>query len=244
MSELFIVIFATIGLGLYQFLKYILYNSPKAYIGQIIFIILILIILLKHFYLKIRFRKVLKKLQVDYFDFKFYKTCNNLFNKISYVISAFLYNTISEYKFTIKDFSINKNYNRDNSDTEYYLKLRLRWYSYIRFTSTRMKIALRKADNFAFSQQLSILEKSFTPEEKSIYLKFQSDVNNLSVSKISIYSLSNIENYKDINYIYKYNLVKIYNNNIQLDQNIKNYNFMAKKFEQYNNDIRSYKRLK
>ena len=244
MGELFIVIFATIGLGLYQFFKYLLYNSSKAYIGQTISVIVIFIILSRYFYLKIRFRKDLKKFKIDYFDFKFYKTCNNLFNKISYVISAFLYNTISEYKYTIKDFSINKNYNRDNSDAEYYLKLRLRWYSYIRFTSTRMKIALKKADNFAFSQQLSMLEKSFTTEEKSIYLKFQSEVNELLSKKIHIYSLRNIENYSNISYIYKYNLVKIHNNNIQLENYINSYNFMTKKFEQYANDIRSYKRLK
>lgn len=244
MSELFIVIFATVGLGFYQFLKYILFNSSQARIFQIILIIILSIVLLKFLYLKIRFNKELKKYQVDCFDFKFYKTCNNFLNKSSYVISAFLYNTISEYKFTIKDFSINKNYNRDDNDTEYYLKLRLRWYSYIRFTALRMKIALKKADNFAFNHQLLILEKTFTPEEKSIYTKFQSDINNLPKQKISMFSIRVIENYKEINYIYRYNLIKIYNNNIQLEKYINNYNFMTKKFEKYSNDIRSYKRTK
>lgn len=244
MSELFIVIFATIGLGLYHFLKYILFDFPKSYIFQAISSIFICIFILRYLYLKIRFNKELKKFKVDYFDFKFYKTCNNIFNKASYIISAFLYNTISEYKFTIKDFSINKNYNKDSNDTEYYLKLRLRWYSYVRFTLIRMKIALKKADNFSFNHQILILEKSLNSEEKQIYDKFSSDVNNLDNKKISIFSLRNMENYKHISYIYKYNLVKIHNNNILLDKYINNYNFMNKKFEQYANDIRSFKRLK
>lgn len=100
-----------------------------------------------------------------------------------------------------------------------------------------MKIALKKAYNFAFNQQLSLLEKS-------IYLHFQSEANNFNNKKIHIYSLRNIKNYNDISYIYKYNLVKMHNNNIQLENYINLYNFMTKKFKQYSNDIRSYKRLK
>ncbi len=245
MSELFIVIFASLGIGIYQIGQYLLFNSNLSTYFRILFGVIVLSFILRFLYYKIRFKVSLSKLDIDVYDFKFYKTCNNLFNKLSYIISTFLYNTISEYKFTVKDFSITKNYStKDTNDTEYYLKLRLRWYAYIRFTYTRINIALKKADNFSFEHQNTMILKSITPEDKERYMEYKSKVEELEYKKINILKLRKIEDNIFVNYIYRYNTVRIHNNNIKLKKSSDYLAFMTKKSEQYANDIRTYKRYK
>ena len=62
--------------------------------------------------------------------------------------------------------------------------------------------------------------------------------------KLNILKLRKIENNSFINYIYRYNIVKIHNNNIKLKKSSDYLTFMTKKSEQYANDIRAYKRSK
>lgn len=244
MSELFIVIFVSVGVGIFQICKYLLLSSPGSFYFSAIAIVILTAILIRFLYTKIRFRNELKKLNLDYYDFKFYKTCSSFFNKTSYVISTFLYNTISEYKFTVKDFSVNKNYNKEMNETDYYLKLRLRWSSYIKFTFTRIKIALIRADDFSFDRQNAIIEKSLLDEEREIYLNFKESLKNIDSPKINLSKLNKLENSSSVNYIYKCNLVKLHNNKAILKKYIDRLNFMNKKLEQFSNDVRSYKRTK
>lgn len=245
MSELFIVIFASLGIGIYHIGHYFLFDSNLSTYFRILFGLIVLFFILRFLYYKIRFKISLSKVNIDIYDYKFYKTCNNLFNKLSYIISSFLYNSISEYKFTIKDFSITKNYStRETNDTEYYLKLRLRWYAYVRFTYTRTRIAIKKADNFSFEHQNTMILMALSEEDREKYLNYKSKIEELENEKLNILKLRKIENNSFINYIYRYNIVKIHNNNIKLKKSSDYLTFMTKKSEQYANDIRAYKRSK
>ena len=98
MSELFIVIFASLGIGIYHIGHYFLFDSNLSTYFRILFGLIVLFFILRFLYYKIRFKISLSKVNIDIYDYKFYKTCNNLFNKLSYIISSFLYNSISEYK--------------------------------------------------------------------------------------------------------------------------------------------------
>ena len=245
MSELFIVIFASLGIGIYHIGHYFLFDSNLSTYFRILFGLIVLFFILRFLYYNIRFKISLSKVNIDIYDYKFYKTCNNLFNKLSYIISSFLYNSISEYKFTIKDFSITKNYStRETNDTEYYLKLRLRWYAYVRFTYTRTRIAIKKADNFSFEHQNTMILRALSEEDREKYLNYKSKIEELENEKLNILKLRKIENNSFINYIYRYNIVKIHNNNIKLKKSSDYLTFMTKKSEQYANDIRAYKRSK
>lgn len=245
MSELFIVIFASLGIGIYHIGQYCLFDSNLSNYFRILFGLVVLFFIIRFLYYKIRFKISLSHVDIDIYDYKFYKTCNSLFNKLSYIISSFLYNTISEYKFTVKDFSITKNYStRTINDTEYYLKLRLRWYSYVRYTFNKTKVAIKKADNFSFEHQNTMILKSLTSEDREIYLKYAEKIDEFENEKINILKLRKLENNHSINYIFKYNIVKIHNNNIKLKKDSDSISFMDKKSEQYANDIRAYKRSK
>lgn len=245
LSELFIVIFASLGIGIFHVGQYFLFDSSLSTYFRILFGLVVLFFILRFLYYKIRFKVALSNLDIDIYDYKFYKTCNSLFNKLSYIISSFLYNTISEYKFTVKDFSITKNYStRTTNDTEYYLKLRLRWYAYVRYTFTKTKIALKKADNFSYEHQNIMILKTLTPEDKEMYTKYAEKVSELVDVKMNILKLRKLENNNTINYIYRYNIAKIHNNNIKLKKDSDFITFLDKKSEIYANDIRTFKRSK
>ena len=221
MSELFIVIFASLGIGIYHIGHYFLFDSNLSTYFRILFGLIVLFFILRFLYYKIRFKISLSKVNID------------------------IYDSISEYKFTIKDFSITKNYStRETNDTEYYLKLRLRWYAYVRFTYTRTRIAIKKADNFSFEHQNTMILRALSEEDREKYLNYKSKIEELENEKLNILKLRKIENNSFINYIYRYNIVKIHNNNIKLKKSSDYLTFMTKKSEQYANDIRAYKRSK
>ena len=89
LSELFIVIFASLGIGIYHIGHYFLFDSNLSTYFRILFGLIVLFFILRFLYYKIRFKISLSKVNIDIYDYKFYKTCNNLFNKLSYIISSF-----------------------------------------------------------------------------------------------------------------------------------------------------------
>ena len=122
--------------------------------------------------------------------------------------------------------------------------MRLRWYAYVRFTYTRTRIAIKKADNFSFEHQNTMILRALSEEDREKYLNYKSKIEELENEKLNILKLRKIENNSFINYIYRYNIVKIHNNNIKLKKSSDYLTFMTKKSEQYANDIRAYKRSK
>ena len=94
--------------------------------------------------------------------------------------------------------------------------MRLRWYAYVRFTYTRTRIAIKKADNFSFEHQNTMILRALSEEDREKYLNYKSKIEELENEKLNILKLRKIENNSFINYIYRYNIVKIHNNNIKL----------------------------